>query len=279
MFEKLSENIMDKVSIDYLRNQVLKNAYGNDDTVIAQLDPRVLIIWYLFFGIVPWFLHDVVTLLALFTFCVVTTRIARVAPLVLFVFAIGVFSQTGYLLIVAIFFSGSVGALVPLLVMTLKVCTCSLASITVFSGLDPDRLSNGLLWFGCPERLSFSISFAYRILPIMFEEMQNILLSFHLRGKAPAHDTLLGRVRWIVYQVKSIIQSFYPLMLNMAKRSRTTVEALELKGYRYASTNLAVLKIKLSSLAIGKNDLVFIGVSVAWAAFAFIAPHILEALV
>lgn len=279
MFEKLSENIMDKVSIDYLRNQVLKNAYGNDDTVIAQLDPRVLIIWYLFFGIVPWFLHDVVTLLALFTFCVVTTRIARVAPLVLFVFAIGVFSQTGYLLIVAIFFSGSVGALVPLLVMTLKVCTCSLASITVFSGLDPDRLSNGLLWFGCPERLSFSISFAYRILPIMFEEMQNILLSFRLRGKAPAHDTLLGRVRWIVYQVKSIIQSFYPLMLNMAKRSRTTVEALELKGYRYASTNLAVLKIKLSSLAIGKNDLVFIGVSVAWAAFAFIAPHILEALV
>lgn len=279
MFEKLSENIMDKVSIDYLRNQVLKNAYGNDDTVIAQLDPRVLIIWYLFFGIVPWFLHDVVTLLALFTFCVVTTRIARVAPLVLFVFAIGVFSQTGYLLIVAIFFSGSVGALVPLLVMTLKVCTYSLASITVFSGLDPDRLSNGLLWFGCPERLSFSISFAYRILPIMFEEMQNILLSFRLRGKAPAHDTLLGRVRWIVYQVKSIIQSFYPLMLNMAKRSRTTVEALELKGYRYASTNLAVLKIKLSSLAIGKNDLVFIGVSVAWAAFAFIAPHILEALV
>ena len=55
MLEKLSENIMDKVSIDFLRNQVLKNAYGNDDTPIAQLDPRVLIIWYLFFGIVPWF--------------------------------------------------------------------------------------------------------------------------------------------------------------------------------------------------------------------------------
>lgn len=279
MLEKLSENIMDKVSIDYLRNQVLKNAYGNDDTAIAKLDPRVLIIWYLFFGIVPWFLHDVVTLLALFTFCVVTTRIARVAPLVLFVFALGVFSQTGYLLIVAIFFSGSVDAFVPLLVMSLKVCTCSLASITVFSGLDPDRLSNGLLWFGCPERLSFSISFAYRILPIMFEEMQNILLSFRLRGRAPAHDTFIGKLRWLVYQVKTIIQSFYPLMLNMAKRSRTTVEALELKGYRYASTNLAVLKIKLSSLAIGKNDLVFIGASVVWAALAFAAPHILEALV
>ena len=43
--KKLSENILDKLSLDFLRNQVLKNAYGNDDTVIAKLDPRVLIAW------------------------------------------------------------------------------------------------------------------------------------------------------------------------------------------------------------------------------------------
>ena len=272
MLEKLSENVMDKVSIDFLRNQVLRNAYGNDDTPIAKLDPRVLIVWYLFFGLVPWFLSDVTVLLGLFLFCAVTTRLARVAPLVLFVFALGVFSQTGYLFIVALFFGGSVETLVPLLVLTLKVTTCSLASITVFSGLDPDRLSNGLLWFGCPERLSFSISFAYRILPIMFEELQNILLSFRLRGQAPAHDALMGKLRWLVYQVKTIVQSFYPLMLNMAKRSRTTVEALELKGYRYASSNMTVLKIKLSSLAIGRNDLIFAAVSIAWAALCFALP-------
>ena len=50
---KLSESILDKFSMDFLRNQVLKNAYGNDDTVIAALDPRVLLAWYLFFGLVP----------------------------------------------------------------------------------------------------------------------------------------------------------------------------------------------------------------------------------
>ena len=37
---KLSENILDKFSIEFLRNQVLKNAYGNGDTVIAALDPE-----------------------------------------------------------------------------------------------------------------------------------------------------------------------------------------------------------------------------------------------
>lgn len=49
MTEKLSENILDKLSIDFLRNQVLKNAYGNNDTVIAAMDPRMLLVWYLFF--------------------------------------------------------------------------------------------------------------------------------------------------------------------------------------------------------------------------------------
>ena len=57
--KKLSENILDKISMDFLRNQVLKNAYGNNDTVIAAMDPRILIAWYLFFGIVPWFVSDI----------------------------------------------------------------------------------------------------------------------------------------------------------------------------------------------------------------------------
>ena len=274
MIEKISESVLDKVSIDFLRDQVLKNAYGNDDTPIAALDPRVLLLWYLFFGIVPWFLNDVIVLLGFFVLTVVTTRVARVAPLVLFVFALGIFSQTGYTFIVALFFEGNLDTLLSLLVLTLKVATCSLASITVFSGLDPDKLSNGLLWFGVPERLSFSIAFAYRVLPILMEELQNILLSYRLRGRAPAHDTLMGKIHWLVYQVKIIIQSFYPLMLNTAKRSRTTVEALELKGYRYAATNLKVLKIKLSSLRAGTREAIFVAVSVAWVALCFAVSRI-----
>ena len=278
MIEKLSENVMDKVSIDFLRDQVLKNAYGNDDTPIAVLDPRVLLLWYLFFALVPWFLDDVAILLGMFILTAVTTRIARVAPLVLLIFALGVFSQTGYLFVASLFFGGDLSTVAPLLVLTLKVATVSLASITVFSGLDPDKLSNGLMWFGCPERLSFSIGFAYRILPILMEELQNILLSYRLRGRAPEHVTLAGKVRWIVYQIKTIVQSFYPLMLNTAKRSRTTVEALELKGYRYAATDKKVLKLKLSSLRAGHREAAFAALSAAWVALCFAAPGILEAL-
>ncbi len=264
MKKKLSENILEKFSMDFLRNQVLKNAYGNDDTVIAGLDPRVLIGWYLFFGLVPWFANDLYFLLGSFILVMVTTILAHVAGLVLFLFALGVFSQTGYLFLVTLVFGGDASAIVPLLILTLKVATISLASVTVFSGLDPDKLSNGLMWYGCPERLSFSISYAYRMLPMLMEEFQNVLLSYRLRGNPPARDTFGGKVRYLIYEIKIIMESFYPLMLNTAKRSRTTVEALELRGYRYAATNKAVKRIKLSRLKVTSNDLLFLAVSFLW---------------
>ena len=272
---KLSENILDKFSMDFLRNQVLKNAYGNDDTVIAALDPRILIAWYLFFGLVPWFVNDLSFLLVSFLLVMATTIMAHVAGLVLFLFALGVFSQTGYLFLVTLLFGGDASAIAPLLVLTLKVATVSLASVTVFSGLDPDRLSNGLMWFGCPERLSFSISYAYRMLPMLMEEFQNVLLSYRLRGNPPAHDTFMGKVRYLVYQVKIVMESFYPLMLNTAKRSRTTVEALELRGYRYAAINKTVKKMKLATLKVTYNDLLFLAVSFLWVAVTILVSTIL----
>ena len=272
--KKLSENILDKFTIDFLRSQVLKNAYGNDDTVIAKLDPRILIVWYLFLGLVPWFVSDIYFLMGCFLLVVVTTMLARVAGLVLFLFGVGVFSQTGYLFIVTLLFGGDASAIAPLLTLTLKVACCSLASITVFSGLDPDRLSNGLMWFGCPERLSFSISYAYRILPMLMEEFQNILLSFRLRGNPPASQTFWGKVKYLAYQVKTIMHAFYPLMLNTAKRSRTTVEALEIKGYRLAATDKRVRKMRLASLKVTWDDLLFLAVSFLWISLSILASTI-----
>ena len=275
MMEKLSENILDKLSIDFLRNQVLKNAYGNNDTRIAAMDPRMLLVWYLFFGLVPWFVHSVPFLIGCFLLVAVTTWMAHVAGLVLFLFALGVFSQTGYLFLVTLLFGGDASAIVPLLILTLKVATVSLASITIFSGLDPDKLANGLMWYGCPERLSFSISYAYRMLPLLMEEFQNVLLSYRLRGNPPARDTLPGKLRYLVYQVRIIIQSFYPLMLNTAKRSRTTVEVLELKGYRYAAVNRQVKKIKLSHMKVSNNDLLFLALSFLWVALTLLAATLI----
>ena len=107
------------------------------------------------------------------------------------------------------------------------------------------------------------------------EEFQNILLSYRLRGNSPQKKTFFGKIRYLFYQIKMIIQSFYPLMLNTAKRSRTTVEALELKGYRYSLKNPQVKRLKLAMLKVTKGDYIFILISVCWAAASFGASALL----
>ena len=102
------------------------------------------------------------------------------------------------------------------------------------------------------------------------EEFQNILLSYRMRGNPPDKSTFFGKIRYLGYQIKLIIQSFYPLMLNTAKRSRTTVEALELRGYRYSLQNPAVKRMKLAMLKVTRNDVIFVCVSAVWVAVSFI---------
>lgn len=82
-------------------------------------------------------------------------------------------------------------------------------------------------------------------------------------------------MKYLCYQVKVIIHAFYPLMLNTAKRVRTTVEALEIKGYRYAAVNKAVKKMKLSTLKVGYNDLLFLALSFLWMAVAMLVSTML----
>ena len=102
-----------------------------------------------------------------------------------------------------------------------------------------------------------------------------MLLSYRLRGNPPEHQNFSGKVRYLIYQVKIIMQSFYPLMLNTAKRSRTTVEALELRGYRYAAVNKEVKKLKLSSLKVGYNDLMFLAISLLFVAVSLLVSTLI----
>ena len=86
----------------------------------------------------------------------------------------------------------------------------------------------------------------------------------------PSREGLWGKVKYLFYQVKVVMHAFYPLMLNTAKRSRTTVEALEIKGYRYAAVNKAVKKMKLATLKVTYNDLLFLAISFLWIAVSIL---------
>ncbi|WP_087974701.1 energy-coupling factor transporter transmembrane component T family protein [Oceanobacillus rekensis] len=258
-----TRKLTDKLSVEQAKIELLNTAYGNDQTFLAKLDPRTLFIWYLFFGLAPWFIHNDTVLIGLFAFMVLTTIMAKVSPLIIFILCLGLLGQGGYLLIAALFFGGGISTIMPLVMLTLKLSIISLASITVFCSMDPEKLSDGLLKIGVPGQVAFSISYGYRMLPSLLEEYHHIFLSFRLRGKAPEKHGFLY-IRSIIYFIKIAMLSFYPLLLSTAKRSRTTVEALETKGSFYAFNNPKVKAIKLAHLIYGPRDYIFLALSLTY---------------
>ena len=196
------------------------------------------------------------------------TVISRVSPLIIIILCLGLLGEITVLLFISLFFGGGFESIAPLLWLTIKLAIIALASIAVFTSMDPERFSDALLSFGVPGQASFSIAFGYRILPTLMEEFQQIFLSYRLRGKAPAsHGFLYWRS--IYYFMKILVMSFYPLILNGAKRSRTTVEALETKGFSYSFTNPNVKKMKLSHFSFAYREYMFLAGSVVYISFVF----------
>lgn len=263
------KNVADKFNIEQLKIELLNTAYANDRTYIARLDPRTLFLWYGFFGLAPWFIYNEWILAGMLLFVIITTMVTKVSRLIILILILGLIGQSGYLLVVSLFFGGNVSVILSLLTLTMKLSIISLASITVFCSMSPERLSDGLLSIGVPGQVSFSISYGYRMLPVLLEEYSHIFMSYRLRGRGPEKHGFFYR-RTIVYFVKLSVKSFYPLLLSTAKRARTTVEALETRGGQNAFNDPAVKKLKLARLKVGRNDYLFLAGSAVYVTVIFI---------
>ncbi|GAB6100504.1 energy-coupling factor transporter transmembrane component T [Halanaerocella petrolearia] len=258
---KLFKDLLDKLSVERLKMALMETAYGNQDTFLAKLDPRVLIVWYLMFAILPWFFFNKTILAGLLLFMIVMAIVAKVSRLIIFLLTMSTVSQLGSVFIVTFFFGGGLDGFASLLTITLKLLVIAVASIAVFTSIDPEEFSEALLSFGISERYSFGVSYGYRVLPLLFEEYNDIFNSFRLRGKTPEKKGFLGW-RYIYYLIKIIILGFYPMVLNVAKRTRTTVEALEVKGFANSLDNKKVKELKLADMEIGLKEVSFLVCSV-----------------
>jgi len=255
----------EKISVERIKVELLRTAYGQSMTFLSRFDPRILMLWYAFFAITPWFIHNKVILLGFLIAIAILTYTSKPSLLVLLVLAIGLISDAAYMLVVSLLFGGGLAAAWALSTLTLKLLVITLASIAVFTSMDPERLSDGLLSLGMPAQFSFGVAYGFRMLPILIEEYNNILYSYRLRGKSPDRRGL----RMLIYTFKLSVIAFYPLILNTAKRTRTTVEALEIKGFTYAMHDPKVKKLKLSYLKITGKDVAFLIVSAVYIAIIF----------
>ena len=257
----LFESMREKISVEYVKTEIQRTIYGNEKTFLSRIDPRVLMIWYLVFAIVPWLFFNRTILIGMCLVLIVLAFVSRVSSLILFFLAFGVISDIFSWGIASLIFGGDLSVFWSLTTLILKLLVVSLASIIIFSTMEPDRLSDGLLAMGVPDQLTFGISYGYRMVPVFIEEYHNIFNAYRLRGKGPVKKGLL-HWRKIVYFLTLMVKAFYPMVLNTAKRTRTTVEGLEIKGYSYALSHPEVKKLKLAHLKITSDDVLFISISV-----------------
>ena len=271
---EIVDKLKDFISVEQLKVEVLNAAYGNTDTAIAKLDPRTIFVWYLFYALYPWLTQSVPILTGMFLFLVAMVYIAKVSYLLIFLFVLGLIAQGGLLVFVSLFFGGGLATFIPIFVFEFKLAIISLASLIAFSTMEPEKLSDGLLKIGVPGQVSFAISYGYRMLPTIIDEYQHVFMSFRLRGKAPEKHGFLY-LKTIIYFMKIIVKSFYPLMLSSAKRARATVESLEARGSMRSFNDKKVKKLKLQHLSLTYRDYLFTLFNILYMVMLFMVHIIL----
>ncbi len=60
---EISKFINDKFSLEYVKGELVRTAYSIEVNLLTKLDPRIFLIWYCYFAIIPWFIHSHVVLM------------------------------------------------------------------------------------------------------------------------------------------------------------------------------------------------------------------------
>ncbi len=258
----------DVLSMEWIKLELIRTAYATRGGLFAKMDPRVVLLWYLLLGGAPWFTHNITVLAILFGLGVISVIAARVGPLVLGLFVLSLVVEVINVFVVAWFVGGDVGTLLALSELSLKLGAVSLASMAAFVSLDPEKLSSALLALKAPVMLAFSVSYGFRILPILIDEFSIVMEGYQLRGapaKAPGFLGWRSVSRW----GKHAVLAFYPIFLNVATSVRTTVEALETRGLNHSVTHPEGRRLRLSHLQTGTLDWIVVAVTFVGIVFAF----------
>lgn len=244
----------DVLSVEWVKLELIRTAYSTRGGLFAAMDPRAVLVWYVTLALAPWFTHNLTTIGCLFLVGTLSVAFARVGPLVLGLFVIGLGFELVYLVLAATVFGGDFSTFVALTEVTAKIGVVSLASLAAFVSLDPEKLSDALLALRCPPTLAFAVSYGYRMMPILVEEFSTVMEGYRLRQAGPEKPGLFGW-RHLVHWGTLIVKAFYPIFLNTAQSVRTTVEALEARGFTFATIDGRGRRIRIGGLRFGWLDL------------------------
>lgn len=269
----MSRKHHDVLSVEWIKLELLRTAYATRGGMFAHSDPRAVVVWYLVLAIAPWFSHNLTVLAILFAASAVCVFAARVGPLILGLFVFGLVLESVYIFAAAWFFGGDLTTMFALVELTLKLGVISLASMAAFVSLDPEKLSDAMLAFRMPSLVAFGVSYGYRMLPILIEQFGTVFEGYRLRMAPPQGRGILGW-RTVAQWAQIAVLSFFPIFLNTARSVRTTVEALETRGFNNAGQSGTARRIRVARLTWRMRDTVTIAVTVVGVVMAFVAGEV-----
>ncbi|PFG41910.1 energy-coupling factor transport system permease protein [Isoptericola jiangsuensis] len=251
----------DRSGVEWVKLELMRVAYATRGGFLARRDPRAVVAWYAVGALAPWFTYDLRVLAVLFVAALGSALAARVGPLLLGLFVLSTVGQVGYLLVLVLLLGGEVGSVVALTQAYLKLGTVSLVSMAAFVSMDPEKVCDALLALRAPTILGFAVSYGYRMVPVLVDEFETIVDGHRLRG-APSRGAGLLGWRAVARVGRIAVQAFYPLVLNTAQRTRTTVEALETRGFTAAMRSGAGRDLRLAHLRWRAGDTLLLAVTV-----------------
>ena len=257
------ETLRGSLSVEAIKTDLLRTAYDNEGSFLHRLDPRVLLVWYVVFLFVPWLFYDMRVLLALFTFVTALAVLSRVSVYLIGLMAFSIVTSLASYAVVTAFTGDPIAAMRALLPFTFKLTIISVSSLAVFSSMSPKTLARGLLSLGVPRQFTFVIAYGYRMLPVLFQEYHDLVNSLRLRSAAPESPGWF-RWRYYVYLLTLSMKAFYPMIFNVAKRSRVTVEAMEARGFSNSLNSEASRRLQLEEMRVQWYDIVFFGGSLLY---------------
>jgi energy-coupling factor transport system permease protein len=112
-------------------------------------------------------------------------------------------------------------------------------SATILTTSNSREIVQGLVQWKCPYEIAFMVSIAIRFLPILKEEMLDVVIAIQLRGIE------LNKVK-ISKKVKIYKYILLPIVVNSILKAKELSSAMEMRAFRAYSTRTSYMVLKMS---------------------------------
>jgi energy-coupling factor transport system permease protein len=202
---------------------------------IHSLDPRAKLIFSIVYTISALLFTEIIPLLIIFL---------SLIPLILIgkIFRLWIKSIRGlsFLVILIIVLNTLFISLSFSIAMILRIYIMVSAFSIFFLTVDPNDLALSLISMKIPYEFAFSFSLAFRFVPTIANEAQNILDAQQSRGYEMQKKGLIN-------QIKNLFPLLIPLVICSIKRAFNVAEALESRAFGSRKERTFYYKIKFST--------------------------------